>query len=147
MGYYLFNFVTEDVTKGVTLREQAAGLLRVRMWGVDAGERHGTALAAGDFVLIYLGAPEREFVGRAQVGSAVRDWTPSEAQVYPGDSPSGVLLAHVEEWNPPIPINAVLSRLHPADSAKADFERGVVEISSNEYETTLALAAGRTPVY
>ena len=67
--------------------------------------------------------------------------------MYPGDSPSGVLLAHVEEWNPPIPINAVLSRLHPADSAKADFERGVVEISSYEFETTLAVAAGRTPVY
>lgn len=30
-------------------------------------------------------------------------WTPSEAQVYPG----GVLLAELEEWDPPVPMSAV----------------------------------------
>jgi hypothetical protein len=115
------------------------------MWGIDADEPHRNALAPGDLVLIYLGAPEREFIGRAELGSAVHDWTPSEAQMYPGDSPSGVSLAQVEEWDPPVPINAVLSQLDPAGGAKADFQAGVVRITANEYETALAVAAGRAP--
>lgn len=101
MAHYLFNFVKGDAAKGRALREHAAGFLRARMWGIDADEPHRGALAPGDLILIYLGAPEREFIGRAELASAVHDWTPSEAQVYPGDSPSGVLLAQGEEWDRP----------------------------------------------
>jgi hypothetical protein len=110
VAHYLFNFVREDAAKGPALLEQAAGFLRVRMWGIDADEPHRNALASGDLILIYLGAPEREFIGRAELASAVRDWTASEAQVYPGDSPSGVLLTQVEEWDPPVPMNTVLRK-------------------------------------
>ncbi len=113
------------------------------MWGVDADEPHRNALAVGDLILVYLGAPERKFVGRAVLASAVHDWTPSEARVYPGDSPGGVLLAQVEEWDPPVPMSTVLSQIDPAEGARADFEAGVVRITANEYETALAVAAGR----
>jgi hypothetical protein len=145
VAYYLFNFVKGDAAKGPALREQAAGFLRARMWGIDADERHANALAAGDLILIYLGAPAREFIGRAELASAAHDWTPSEAQAYPGDSPSGVLLGHVEEWDPPVPINSVLAQIDPAENAKADFEAGVVRVTAGEYETTIAVAAGRAP--
>jgi hypothetical protein len=145
VAHYLFNFVKRDAAEGPAPREQAAGFLRVRMWGIDAGERHGSALAAGDLILIYLGAPEREFIGRAELASAVHDWTRAEAQVYPGDSPSGVLLAQVEEWDPPVPMNTVLSQIDAPEKAKADFESGVVRITANEYETALVVAAGRAP--
>ena len=143
MAHYLFNFVEGDAVKGPGLRDQATGFLRVRMWGIDADEPHRKALIPGDLVLIYLGAPEREFIGRAELASASHDWTSLEAQVYPGDSPGGVLLAQVEEWDPPIPMNTVLSHIDPAENAKADFQAGVVRITANEYETTLAVAAGR----
>jgi hypothetical protein len=113
------------------------------MWGIDADEPHRDALAAGDLVLVYLGAPDREFIGRAELASAVHDWTPSEAQVYPGDSPGGVLLARVKEWDPPVPMSTVLSQIDPAENARADFETGVVRITASEYETALAVAAGR----
>ena len=113
------------------------------MWGIDADERHRNALAPGDLTLIYLGAPEREFIGRAELASAAHDWTPSEAEAYPGDSPGGVLLAQVEEWDPPVPMSAVLSQMDPTENAKAEFEAGVVRITANEYETALAVAAGR----
>jgi hypothetical protein len=113
------------------------------MWGIDADEPHRKALAAGDLVLVYLGAPERKFIGRAELASAVRDWTPSEAQVYPGDAPSGVSLAQVEEWDPPVPMKTVLSQLDPAGGARADFETGVVRITAHEYAAALSLAAGR----
>ena len=143
VAHYLFNFANGKAAQRPALREQAAGFLRVRMWGVDADEPHRNALAAGDLALVYLGAPDREFIGRAELSSAVHDWTPSEAQVYPGDSPSGVSLAQVEEWDPPVPMNAVLSQIDPAENARADFETGVVRITANEFETALAVAAGR----
>jgi hypothetical protein len=143
VAHYLFNFVNGDAAKGPALREQAPGFLRVRMWGIDADEPYRDT--PGDLVLIYLGAPEREFIDRAELASAVHDWTPSEAQVYPGDSPSGVLLALVEEWDPPVPMNTVLSQIDPAENAKADFQAGVVRITAHEYETALAVAAGRAP--
>jgi hypothetical protein len=133
VAHYIFNLVTGD----------ASELLRVGMWGVDEDEPHRNALAAGDHVLVYLGAPERKFIGRAELASAVHEWTPSEAQVYPGVSRAGVLLAQVEEWDPPVPMGDVLSQID-SESAKADFEAGVVRITANEYETAHAVAAGRT---
>jgi hypothetical protein len=145
VAHFLFNVVERDAAKGPGLREQAAEFLRVRMWGVDADERHGKALATGDLALIYLGAREWGFIGRVELASAVHDWTPSEAEVYPGDSPSGVLLAQVEEWDPPVPINAVLSQIDRSEGARADFEAGVVRITAQEYEIALAVAAGRAP--
>jgi hypothetical protein len=143
VAHYLFNLVQGDGAKGPEPRRQAAEFLRVRMWGVDADEPHRGALAAGDLALIYLGAPERKFIGRAELGSAVRDWTPSEAQMYPGDSPGGVVLAQVEAWDPPVPMDSVLSQIDPAEKAKADFDVGVVRITAGEYGTALAVAAGR----
>lgn len=145
MAHYLFNFVQGDSVEGPAPHEQVAAFLRVRMWGVDADEPYRSALASGDLVLIYLAAPEREFVGRAELASPVRDWTPSEAQVYPGNSPSGVLLAQVEEWDPPVPMKTVLSQIDPAENAKADFDVGVVRITAHEFETALAVAAARAP--
>ena len=142
MAHYLFNFVKGDAA-GPPPRGQAAEFMRLRMWGIDADERHRNALAPGDLILIYLGAPKREFIGRAELASAVRPWTPSEARVYPGDSSSGVLLSRVEEWDTHVPMNVVLSRLDSAATARADFEAGVVRITAHEYETVLAVAAGR----
>ena len=143
MAHYLFNFVNGDAANEPALREQAGGFLRVRLWGIDADEPHRNTLAPGDLILIYLGAPEREFIGRAELASAVHDWTPSEARVYPGDSPSGVSLARVERWDPPVPMNAVLSQIDTSKNARADFETGVVRITADEFETALAVAAGR----
>lgn len=143
MAHYLFNFVKGDAAKWPALRERAAALIRLRMWGIDADERHRNALAPGDLILIYLGAPELEFIGRAELASAAHDWTPSEAKAYPGDPPGGVLLTHAEEWDPPVPMGAVLTQIDPAENAKAEFEAGVVRITANEYETALAVAAER----
>ena len=101
VAHYLFNAREGDAATGSAPGELASAAMRVRMWGVDPDEPHRDALAPGDLVLIYLGAPERVFIGSAELASAVHDWTSSEALLYPGDSPSGVSLAHVEEWDPP----------------------------------------------
>lgn len=96
------------------------------MWGVEADEPYGDSLAAGDLALIYLAAPERLFIGRAELASAVHA--------------GGVSLAHVEQWNPPVPMSAVLAQIDPSEKAKADFGAGVVRITPGEYETALAVA-------
>jgi hypothetical protein len=140
MAHYLFNFASGD-------REQAVSLLRANMWGIAGDERHRDALTPGDLALIYVATPEGAFIGRAELATAVHDWTSSEADAYPGDSPGGVLLSHVEEWEPPVPIGAVITRIDPTASnphvqanAKEGFQAGVVRITSDEYETTLVVS-------
>jgi hypothetical protein len=139
MAQYLFNFSDGD-------RQQASLLLQAMMWGVGGGERHRDALAPGDLALIFLPAPEAEFIGRVELATAVHDWTPSEAEAYPGDSPSGVLLSHVEVWDTAVPMDTVVQRIDPTESnplvqanAEAGFPMGVVRITGDEYEAALAL--------
>ena len=140
MAHYLFNFSKGD-------RQQATALVQAKMWGVGRHERYRDALAPGDLALIYLPAPEAMFIGRAELATAVHDWTPSQAEAYPGDSASGVLLSHVEEWDPAVPMDTVVKRIDPTASnplvqanAAAGFRMGVVGITSDEYENALALS-------
>jgi hypothetical protein len=139
MPHYLFNFADGD-------REQAS-LLRARMWGIGRQERYRDALAPGDLALIYLPAPEAEFIGRAELATAVHDWSASEAEAYPGDSPSGVLLSHVEEWDPAVSMATVVQRIDPTasnplvqENAAAGFRTGVSRITDGEYENALDLS-------
>jgi hypothetical protein len=145
MAHYLFNFSEGD-------QEQAAALLRVKMWGIGGDEKHRDALAPADLVLIYLAPPKQEFIGQAELASAVHDWTSAEAEVYPGHSPCGVLLSHVEEWDPPVAMSTVVPRIDPEASnpyvqqnAKAGFQTGVIRITRYEYETVLAVQAEGVP--
>lgn len=119
MAHYILNCVTRD----------AAAEMQAGIWEIDAGEPHREALAAGDLALVYVAAPVREFVGHAEIASAA--------------DAGGVALAHVETWDPPVPMSAVLASLDPSAKAKADFDAGVVRITEHEYETVHALAAGR----
>jgi hypothetical protein len=143
VAHYLFNIREGDAPPESAPRDLAYSALRVKMWGVRPNEPHREALAPGDLVLLYLAAPERLFIGSAELASTVHDWTPSEAAVYPGDSRGGVLLAHVEEWDPPVSMQAVLLQIGPSETAKADFPTGVVGITAFEYESALAVVDAR----
>ena len=79
---------------------------------------------------------------------AVREWSQAEASVYPGDARGGVLLADVEEWDPPVLMEAVVARIDPTGSnayvqanARDGFQNGVAEITAQEYEAVLAVRA------
>src|SRR6266550_9168103 len=140
MGHYLFNFSKGD-------RQQATALVQATMWGVSRQERYRDALAPGDLALIYLPAPEAAFIGRAELATAVHDWTPSQAEAYRGDSSSGVLLSHADEWDPAVPMDAFVRRIDPAASnplvqanATAGFRGSVVRIGAAEYENAVALS-------
>lgn len=140
MAHYLFNVSDGD-------RQHAVALLRAKMWGVCREERHRDELAPGDLALIYLAAPTSQFIGRVEAATAVHDWTPSQAEAYPGDSPSGILLSYTEEWIPPVPMVAVMHRIDPTATnplvqanAAAGFQTGVVRITGGEYESVLAVS-------
>jgi hypothetical protein len=139
MAHYLFNFSDGN-------RQQATVLLQAKVWGIGRYERRRDALAPGDLALIYLPGPEAEFIGCAELATAVHDWTPSEAEAYPADSPSGVSLSQVEECNPAVPMDTVVQRIDPTASnprvqtnAAAGFRMGV-RITGDEYDTALALS-------
>jgi len=143
MTHYLFNFSAGD-------RRQATALLRAKMWEVGRDERYRDVLAPGDLALIYLAAPDSELIGRAEIATAVHEWTPSESSAYPGDSASGVLLAHVDEWDPAVPMETVVQRIDPTGSnpivqanATVGFRTGVVLITADEYESALAVQRAR----
>ena len=130
MAHYLFNLVG-DGDDAAALPVQATNWLRAGRWVVDDEERHRDALAMGDLALIYLGAPVRAFVGRAQLASAVRG------------SAGEVLLTHVEEWDPPVPVADVLALIDTSEGARADFETGVLRITETEHSAALAVAGAR----
>jgi len=139
MAHYLFNFSDGD-------REQAAALLDAKMWGIGGDERRRDELAPGDVALIYV-ATVGGFIGRAEAATAVHEWTPSEAEAYPGDSPSGVLLSDVEDWDPAVPMKSVVARIDPTASnpvvqanVAAGFRGSVVRVTGDEFEATLALS-------
>lgn len=139
MTHYLFNFTVGG-------RGEAAARLEARMWGIGGDERHRDELARGDAALIYVASVGR-FIGRAEVATAVHDWTAAEAEAYPGDSQSGVLLSDVEEWDPAVPMDTVVARIDPTSSnplvqgnAADGFQMGLVRISDNEYQAAVALS-------
>jgi hypothetical protein len=140
MAHFVFNASDGD-------RQQATVLLRAKMWGVAHDERHRDVLAPGDLAVIFLAAPAAEFVGRCAIATPVHDWTPSETDAYPGDSPSGALLSEVEEWEPAVPMGVAVERIDPTASnplvqanAASGFRAGVIRITQFEYEAVVALS-------
>jgi hypothetical protein len=115
--------------------------------GIGGDERHRNELAPGDVALIYVASPTGGvFIGRVELATDVREWAASEAAGYPGTSSSGVLLAHVERWDPPVPLGPVVTRIDPTGSnpvvqanAALGFRMGVVRITASEYEVALAV--------
>ena len=126
-------------------REQAASLLRVKMWALERDEHHCNALAPGDLTLIHVGRPQCEFIGHAELATAFHDWTPVEFEACPSERSSGVLFVDVEEWPRALPLDAVVQRIDPTASNPyvqanaAGFRSGIVLITAEEYATAVAL--------
>jgi hypothetical protein len=124
IAHFVFNVSDGD-------RGKAAALLRARMWPVGRDERYRDELAPGDLALIYVAAPASAFVARVELATAVREWTPAEAAACPGNAAGGVLLAHVDTWDPAVSMDAVVRRIDPTGSnpivqanASAGFRNG-----------------------
>jgi hypothetical protein len=142
MAFWLFNVDPAD-TPSPGARERAVEFLHARLWVVGGDEPHRDALSAGDLVLIYLAAPARVFIARAELASSVGPLIPAQPEPAQPGGRSGVLLGQVDWWDPPVAMEAVLARIDPANKAKADFDCGVVGITQDEFEAAVAAAASR----
>ncbi len=140
MAYWLFN-VVEGHSPSPGNRERAVELLQARTWVVGDDEPHRDALSAGDLALIYLAAPARVFIARAELVSSVGLLTPDQSETARPGGQSGVLLGQVDWWDPPVPMEAVLARIDPANKARADFDRCVVGITRDEFEAAVGAAS------
>ena len=143
MASYLFHLTRNGAGSGRSLREQAAELLDLKMWGVGPKAPNRRSLEAGDQVLIYLGAPEYEFVGSAEVASAVHEWTPDEAARFPGSFGDGVRLRDTRVWPHPVPMKRVLPQLTlKQTNPRARFFSGVVRLADEDYRRIIAAMTG-----
>lgn len=121
MAYYLLNFTKKAAAKGVPLRDQAASLLETKLWGIGPKAPNRDAVASGDRLLIYVGAPECLFVGQATLANGYHEWTPEEATAYSekpagGAFPAGVTFGETEVWNKAVPIDSVWSEMPASES-------------------------------
>lgn len=145
MNHFILNLRTGN-------REQAGSLLRAEVWALGRDERHRNLLAPGDLALIHVAKPRCEFIGRAELATAFRDWTPADSKALPDGRSSGVFLAAVELWPRPVPLDVVVHRIDPTASNPhvqqnaTGFRSGVVRITAEEYAAVVALSreAGRT---
>jgi hypothetical protein len=141
MALYLFNFSGTRTADPRPPRERAMELLRTGVWDIDPETPHRAALAPGDLALIYVAAPDGVFIGCAELDSAVQELTSSGSHADRSDLRTAVLLSGIEEWDPPVPMETVLTRIGPSEKAKAEFPVDVVRITPHEYETAVTVAA------
>ena len=134
--YFIFNLVDGD-------RARAASFLSAKRWVVGREERHRSALASGDLVLVFVGVTS-EFVGRAQLETEFLDPMPVDAAAF-GPAVSGVVLTDADAWTSGVPLADAVQRIDPTGSNPyvqanaAGFRSGVVQITADEYDKILSL--------
>ena len=140
VAYFLFNFTKSGAKKDKPLREQAAVLMKLKLWGIGEKTPNKEHLAAGDRVLIYVGVPEQEFIGHATILKPVHQWDPSEAAVYPEDQwPSGITFGDATVWDEPVSLKAVWPQMpSSSNNPEAHFFAGVMQIKQKDFEVALA---------
>ena len=125
-GHYIFNFTRSGAAKGRSMREQAAELLNVKLWGIGEKAPNRRRLVPGDRVLIYVGAPESSFIGHAELASEAHEWSPDEGARYPFGMAGGVAFKEAQTW--PHPVAMLFS--------------GVARITERDYEAVVAAGIG-----
>jgi hypothetical protein len=143
MGHYLFNFTRKNAAKGRRLRDQATELAELKLWGIGEDAPNRAALAPGDRVLLYVGAPEKEFIGHAVLASESHQWTPEEADRYPSAMTSGVAFSEVDIWPHPLSIRTAMPGLDlEKTNPNALFFSGVTKITQRDFEAVFTAGTG-----
>ena len=112
----MLNFTKAGVKVKKQLSAQARQLLEVQLWGVPPTAQARDKLAAGDRVLVFVGAPERVFIGDATIASGYHTWTPDEAATYPGTFEAGIVLANAGIWQKPVRLSNVWPKCEASES-------------------------------
>lgn len=146
MAHFVFNYTSAPKGDRRPLREQAADLLRVGLWGLpESAERRRRPPQAGDEIVALAGGsqPERAFVGRAVLSSGIHHWSAEEWERYraSGKLPSGVAFGDSHPWRRPLPLVDVWPRLEAARTNQdAHIQGAVFSLSEDDYLTVLEAA-------
>src|SRR4051794_12249063 len=116
MAIYLLNFVKSGTPHKQQLAGQARKLLEVGLWGIPPTSPASKHLQPGGRVVVYVGAPERVFIGDAVVDQEVHTWGADEAARYPmgGKYNVGISLKDVAIWDKPVLLKDVWPELEAA---------------------------------
>lgn len=143
MAHYVFNFTRRNAARDRPLREQAAELLELGLWGIGERTPNRDLLRDGDRVLVFVGAPEREFIGHAVLSSGTHAWSRDEAARYPGTWTGGVAFSEVDVWQHPLALDAVWSRTTAAaNNPKALFMAGIQAVRAEDFDLIVASRPG-----
>lgn len=137
MSDWVLNFTKGGVKHKKQLSAQARGLLDVSLWGIPQTAQARDKLAAGDRVLIYVGAPERVFIGHAMIAAGWHEWSPDEATRYPMTSTfaAGIALSDVVTWPKPVPLSSVWPMTEGAKTnPKALWYGAAVRVTKGDFE-------------
>jgi predicted type IV restriction endonuclease len=150
MANYILNFTRRGTKDKKAMPAQARLLLEVGLWGVPPTAQLREKLVAGDRVLIFVGAPDRVFLGDAIVAVGYHGWTKEETVLYPMTSTfdHGIRLAEARVWHKPLPIGSVWSETQGAKSnPKALWYGAITSLSAADADLILSIGRnGAAPV-
>ena len=120
-------------------------MLLIGMWGIPTTAMLGPKLQRGDGLIVAVGAPYRQFVGDAILGSRYRKFSEDErAALPPGlDFDHGLTLTRARIWPEALPITQIFPLL---DAAKTDphaqgFRAAIRSVSSRDAAVIVAAGA------
>jgi hypothetical protein len=134
---WILNFTKGGAKLKKQLPQQAQELVRVGLWGIPPTAQAKDKLAAGDRVLVYVGAPDRVFVGRAGIAAPWHAWSADESAKYPMTSSfaAGIALRDGSVWDKPVPLTAVWPQTEGANTnPKALWYGAAVRVAEADYD-------------
>jgi hypothetical protein len=79
---FILNFTRGGTKDKKAMPAQARQLLEVGLWGIPPNAQLRHKIAPRDRVLVYVGAPDRVFIGDAVVQKGYHEWTADELAKY-----------------------------------------------------------------
>ncbi len=114
MTDWIANFTQSGAQDKTLMPREARSLLDAGLWGIPEKAQAKSKLAAGDRLIVYIGAPDRIFLGDARIVSPWHDWTAAEAAVYPGTFGRGIALSDCRIWDKPVALQPAWSQTQGA---------------------------------
>jgi hypothetical protein len=149
MAEWILNFTRRGTKDKKLMPQQARGLLEIGLWGIPETAQAKDKLAASDRVLVYVGAPDRLFLGDARISSPWHHWTDtelgSEKERYPtaGSFGAGIALADCRIWEKPVPLQIAWPQTQGAKTnPKARWYGAVARITSEDFDAILTAGLG-----
>jgi hypothetical protein len=149
MAEWILNFTRGGTKDRKLMPGQARQLLEIGLWGIPETAQAKNKLAEGDRVLVYVGAPDRLFLGDARIASPWHHWTATELgaenaqHATAGSFGAGITLTDCRIWEKPVPLQTAWPQTQGAKTnPKARWYGAVARITGDDYDSILAAGLG-----